>query len=39
MENKELEENSVIPNFRITADDGKFRDTKHCGVQAIIAIG
>ncbi|MDR0742506.1 MAG: virulence RhuM family protein [Puniceicoccales bacterium] len=35
----ELSENSVIRNFRITADDGKFYDTKHYGLQAIISIG
>lgn len=35
----ELEENSVIRNFRITAADGKNYDTKHYKLPAIIAIG
>lgn len=32
----ELEENSVIRNFRITAGDGKNYDTKHYNLSAII---
>jgi len=35
----ELQENSVIRNFRITASDGKNYDTKHYNLQAIIAVG
>ena len=35
----ELEENSVIRNFRITAADGKNYDTKHYNLSAIIAVG
>lgn len=35
----ELEENSVIRNFRITAGDGKSYDTKHYNLSAIIAVG
>jgi virulence protein len=35
----ELEENSVIRNFRITADDGKNYNTKHYNLSAIIAVG
>lgn len=35
----ELEENSVIRNFRITADDGKNYNTKHYNLPAIIAVG
>ena len=35
----ELQENSVIRNFRITAADGKGYDTKHYGLQMIIAVG
>ena len=35
----ELEENSVIRNFRITAADGKSYDTKHYKLAAIIAVG
>lgn len=35
----ELEENSVIRNFRITAADGKNYDTKHYNLAAIIAVG
>ena len=35
----ELEENSVIGNFRITAADGKSYDTKHYKLPAIIAVG
>lgn len=35
----ELEENSVIRNFRITALDGKNYNTKHYNLSAIIAVG
>ena len=35
----ELQEDSVIQNFRITAADGKSYDTKHYSLAAIIAIG
>lgn len=35
----ELEEASVIRNFRITAADGKIYDTKHYNLAAIIAVG
>jgi hypothetical protein len=35
----ELEENSVIRNFRITAADGKNYNTKHYDLSAIIAVG
>lgn len=35
----ELEENSVIRNFRITAGDGKNYNTKHYNLSAIIAVG
>jgi hypothetical protein len=35
----ELEENSVIRNFRITAADGKIYNTKHYALQMIIAVG
>ncbi|MFO7971306.1 MAG: RhuM family protein [Desulfatiglandaceae bacterium] len=35
----ELEEISVIRNFRITAADGKNYDTKHYNLSAIIAVG
>ena len=35
----ELEEASVIRNFRITAEDGKKYDTKHYNLSAIIAVG
>nr|WP_320024778.1 virulence RhuM family protein [uncultured Acetobacterium sp.] len=38
MEN-ELEETSVIRNFRITASDGKNYNTKHYNLSAIIAVG
>lgn len=35
----ELEESSVIRNFRITANDGKSYNTKHYNLSAIIAVG
>ena len=35
----ELDEVSVIRNFRITAADGKTYDTKHYNLAAIIAVG
>jgi len=35
----ELDENSVIRNFRISASDGKSYDTKHYSLSAIIAVG
>ncbi len=35
----ELEENTVIRNFRITANDGKTYNTKHYNLSAIIAVG
>jgi hypothetical protein len=35
----ELEENSVIQFFRITAADGKSYDTQHYNLAAIIAVG
>ena len=35
----ELEETSVIRNFRITAADGKTYDTMHYNLSAIIAVG
>jgi len=35
----ELEEDSVIRNFRITATDGKNYNTKHYNLSAIIAVG
>ena len=35
----ELEENSVIQTFRITAADGKSYDTQHYNLSAIIAVG
>jgi hypothetical protein len=36
---QELDENSVIRNFRITASDGKDYDTKHYNLDAIISVG
>jgi hypothetical protein len=36
---KELDENSVIRNFRITASDGKNYNTKHYSLEAITAVG
>ena len=38
-EDYELQEDSVIRNFRITAADGKSYDTKHYNLQMIIAVG
>ena len=38
-EDSELEEDSVIRKFRITATDGKSYDTKHYNLQMIIAVG
>jgi hypothetical protein len=35
----ELQEDSVIRNFRITAGDGKTYDTQHYNLAAIIAVG
>ncbi len=35
----ELQEDSVIRNFRITAADGKCYDTKHYNLAAVIAVG
>ena len=35
----ELTENSVIRNFRITANDGKNYNTKHYNLSAIICVG
>ncbi len=35
----ELQENSVIRNFRITATDGKTYDTQHYNLSGIIAVG
>ena len=35
----ELEQDSVIRNFRITAKDGKNYNTKHYNLSAIIAVG
>lgn len=36
---REIDEDSVIRNFRITAADGKTYDTKHYNLSAIIAAG
>ncbi len=38
-EDRELEEEAVIRNFRITASDGKSYDTKHYNLSATIAVG
>ena len=38
-EDNELDENPVIRNFLITADDGKTYNTKHYNLSAIIAVG
>lgn len=35
----ELDENTVIRNFRITAEDGKNYNTKHYNLKAIISVG
>ena len=35
----ELDETSVVRNFRITATDGKTYNTKHYNLKAIIAVG
>jgi len=35
----ELQENSVLRDFRITASDGKSYNTKHYNLSAIIAVG
>ena len=37
--NNELDENSVIRNFRIPAEDGKPYQTNHYSLEAIIAVG
>lgn len=39
LNDSELQEDSVIRNFRITAVDGKTYDTKHYALQMIIAVG
>jgi hypothetical protein len=38
-EDSELQENSVIRKFRITANDGKSYNTNHYSLQMIIAVG
>jgi len=38
-ETHELEEGSVIRNFRITAVDGKIYNTRHYSLEVIIAVG
>ncbi len=36
---QELDEDSVVRKFRITANDGKTYDTKHYNLDAILAVG
>ena len=36
---QELDEDSVIRNFRITAADGKSYDTQHYNLEAVISVG
>ena len=38
-DDNELDENSVIKNYLITANDGKQYNTKHYNLQTIIAVG
>ena len=38
-EDNELQEDSVIKNYLITAKDGKQYNTKHYNLQTIIAVG
>ena len=37
-DSEELQKNSVIRNFRITASDGKTYDTQHYNLDAIISV-
>lgn len=39
LKDSELEEKSVIRKFRITANDGKFYNTKHYSLEMIISVG
>jgi len=39
LSDSELQKDSVIRNFRITAADGKTYDTKHYSFKSIIAVG
>lgn len=39
IQRKELEEGSVIRNFRITASDGKHYNAQHDNLSAIVAFG